>query len=72
MNSSKHDKASILVQSIDSLLSGESSIELTQTSRGTNWKVKIYHPDPLKALELANQIYDKCKEKYGDNGDKGD
>ena len=71
MTTSKHDKASMLLQSIDSLLSGESSIELNQTSRGTNWKVKIYDPDPIKALEIANNIYDKCKEKFGDANDNG-
>lgn len=61
---SKTEKASMLLQNIDSLLGGESSVELTQTSRGINWKVKIYHPDPYKAVEIANDIYEKCKSKY--------
>jgi hypothetical protein len=62
----KTEKASMLLQNIDSLLGGESSVELATTSKGTNWKVKIYNSDPLKALEAANDIYMKCKEKYGE------
>ena len=69
---SKLEKASRLVQNIDSLLGGESSVELTQTSRGTNWKVKIYDPDPNKALQLADSIYEKCKSKYGGPSDEGE
>ena len=65
-NISKSEKASLLLQNIDSLLGGESSVELATTSKGTNWKVKVYHPDPKKALELADNIYKKCKQKYGD------
>ena len=69
---SKLEKASMLLQNIDSLLGGESSVELTQTSRGINWKIKIYHPDPHKALELAEGIYEKCKSKYGGNNSEGE
>ncbi len=69
---SKKEKAGLLLQNIDSLLSGESSIELTQTSRGTNWKVKVYHPDPHKALDLADDIYKKCQSRYGGNHDNSD
>ena len=65
-SSSKTEKASMLLQNIDSLLGGESSVELATTSKGTNWKVKIYHPDPFKALSMADDIYQICKEKYGD------
>jgi hypothetical protein len=66
MSGSKSDKANLLLQNIDSLLGGESSVELTQTSRGTNWKVKIYDPNPHKAIEVANEIYQKCKSLYGE------
>ena len=66
MNTSKTEKATLLLQNIDSLLGGESSVELTQTSRGTNWKVKIYHPNPHTAIDIANEIYQKCKTLYGE------
>jgi hypothetical protein len=72
MNISKKEKASLLFQNVDSLLGGESSVELTQTSRGTNWKIKIYHPNPHQALQLADSIYKKCKSKYGDTVDESE
>lgn len=62
---SKTEKASMLMRNVDSLLSGESSVELTSTTRGTTWKVKVYNTDPLEALESASLIYEKCKERYG-------
>ena len=68
----KTEKANLLLQNIDTLLSGESSVELTQTTRGTNWKIKIYHPDPHRALDLADSIYKKCESKYGGNHGKSD
>lgn len=70
MTTSKHEKASMLVSTIDSLLCGESSVELTQTSRGINWKIKVYHPDPQQALDEANKLYLQCKEKYGGDSDE--
>jgi len=72
MSGSKTEKASMLLQNVDSLLGGESSVELATTSKGTNWKVKVYHPDPHKALELADSIYKECKSKYGGSNDEGD
>ena len=64
-NVSKTEKASLLLQNVDSLLGGESSVEIATTSKGINWKIKVYHSDPLKALELSNSLFEKCKEKYG-------
>jgi hypothetical protein len=65
-NLNKKEKVGMMLSTIDSLLSGESSVELTQTTKGTTWKIKVYHPDPMKALEQANTLYDQCKQKYGE------
>jgi hypothetical protein len=64
-NLNKKEKVGMMLSTIDSLLSGESSVELTQTTKGTTWKIKVYHPDPQKALEQANNLYEKCNQKYG-------
>ena len=65
-NLNKKEKVGMMLSTIDSLLSGESSVELTQTTKGATWKIKVYHPDPQKALEQANNLYDQCKQKYGE------
>jgi len=70
-NLNKKEKVGMMLSTIDSLLSGESSVEITQTTKGATWKVKVYHPDPLKALDQANMVYDRCKLKYGDIADEG-
>jgi hypothetical protein len=64
--SSKIEKAKRLVQNVETLLGGESSIELSKTSKGTNWKVKVYHEDPQEAMLIASNMFDKCKAKYGE------
>jgi len=62
----KQEKAKNLLQNIDSLLGGESSIELVHTTKGiTTWKVKVYNNDAEEALRVANNLFEECSKKYG-------
>lgn len=61
----KQEKVTHLLQDLDYLLSGESSIELTHTSKGNNWKVKVYNNDAAEALRIANELFEQCQQKYG-------
>ena len=40
-----------------------SSVELEHNTKGDTWKVKVYHEDPQRAYEIADQIEKKCKER---------
>jgi len=52
------------------IVDSKSSVELKQTSRGVNYCVKVYDPDPQTAFEMATDLFEKCKQKYqGDNDD---
>ena len=43
-----------------------SSIEITTNSRGiTTYKVKVYNDDPVIAANLAVQITEQLKKKFG-------
>ena len=61
----KSEKASRLLQNIDCLLGGESSVELVHTTKGDTWKVKVYNNDAMEALRIANSLFEKCNSKYG-------
>jgi hypothetical protein len=62
----KQEKAVHLLQDLDYLLGGESSVELTHTSKGNNWKVKVYNNDAGEALRIANGLFEQCQKKYGE------
>ena len=61
----KSEKASRLLQNIDCLLGGESSVELVHTTKGDTWKVKVYNNDAMEALRIANSLFEECTKKYG-------
>ena len=44
-----------------------SSVEITHTTKGDTWKVKVYHEDPYKAEAAAVLIDRELREKYGQN-----
>ena len=61
----KQEKASHLLQDLDYLLSGESSVELVHTTKGNTWKVKVYNNDAGEALRIAERLFSECQQKYG-------
>ena len=65
----KQEKASSLLQHLDCLLGGESSVELVHTTKGNTWKVKVYDNDADIALRTANRLFEQLQQKYGDNND---
>jgi hypothetical protein len=42
----------------------QSSVELKQTSKGTNYTVKVYDRDPARAFRVANELFEQCRRKY--------
>ena len=40
-----------------------SSVELEHNKNGDKWAVKVYHEDPQKAFDIANQIEKECRER---------
>ena len=42
-----------------------SSVEITHTTKGDTWKVKVYHEDPYKAEVAAVIIDEALRGKYG-------
>ncbi len=65
MDITKSEKVSSLLQNASDILGSDSSVELSQTSKGTNWKIKCYNADPEAALKTANKLFDECQKKYG-------
>lgn len=61
----KKEKVQNLLQNLDCLLGGESSVELVQTTKGITWKVKVYDNDAMEALQIANKVFKECSKKYG-------
>ena len=61
----KSEKAASLLQNIDCLLGGESSVELVHTTKGDTWKVKVYNNDAMEVLRIANILFQECRAKYG-------
>ena len=55
---------SLVLNINDVLNDSQSSVKLSQTSRGTNWEIKVYNSNPEKALEIANTLFEQCREKY--------
>jgi len=51
----------------DVLNDSQSSVKLTQTTKGTTWEIKVYNGDPQRAFEVADKLFLKCKNKYGGN-----
>jgi len=49
-------------QAVDNSLS---SVEITHTTKGDTWKVKVYHEDPYKAEAAAVSIEQEMRERYG-------
>ena len=43
-----------------------SSVEITRTSKGTTWSVKVYNREPVEASTLAQGLYDQLRHRYGD------
>lgn len=41
-----------------------SSVEIKQTSKGTNITVKVYNPDPKVAEEKASEIFKNLKKLH--------
>ena len=62
----KQEKAAHLLQDLDCLLGGESSVELVHTTKGDTWKVKVYNNDAGEALRIANRLFEECRDKYGE------
>jgi len=63
---SKSEKIATLLQNAGDILGSDSSVELSQTSKGIpTWKIKVYNSDPEIALQTANKLFDKCQKKYG-------
>jgi len=55
-----------LVFNVNDVLNNNfSSVKLTQTTKGVTWEIKVYNEDPNRALEIADNLFDKCKKKYG-------
>ena len=66
MDITKSERVNSLLQNASDILGSESSIELSQTSKGIpTWKIKVYNNDPEMAMKIANKLFDECKEKYG-------
>lgn len=42
-----------------------SSVEITHTTKGDTWKVKVYHEDAYKAEAAAVTIDQELRERYG-------
>ncbi|UCD13375.1 MAG: hypothetical protein JSW60_07405 [Thermoplasmatales archaeon] len=62
----KQERANALLQNLDCLLGGESSVELVHTTKGDTWKVKVYNNDAGEALRIANKLFEECRNKYGE------
>jgi len=62
---SKSEKVATLLQNAGDILGSDSSVELSQTSKGIpTWKIKVYNSDPELALQTANKLFDECQKKY--------
>ena len=48
----------------DVLNDTQSSVVLTQSTKGVGWKIKVYDNNPTKALEKAQELFENCKQKY--------
>ena len=59
------DSKNLVFNVNDVLNDSQSSVKLNQTTKGTTWEVKVYNSDPKKAFEVADQLFTKCKDKYG-------
>ena len=44
----------------------QSSFEVSHTTRGNTWTVKVRGDDDSKVLERMHKIYDELEEKYGE------
>ena len=44
-----------------------SSVEITHTTKGDTWKVKVYHEDAYKAEAAAVAIDQELRDRYGHN-----
>jgi len=44
-----------------------SSVKLTRNTRGVVWEIKVYNSDANKAMDIANNLFEKCKQKYEEN-----
>jgi len=63
---SKSEKVNSLLRNVTDILGSDSSVELSQTSKGVpTWKIKCYNGNPEDALAMASKLFDACKEKYG-------
>ena len=61
------ENKSLILNVNDVLNTSESSVKLTQTSKGVNWEIKIYNSNPETAFTIAEELFNRCKEKYGGN-----
>jgi len=52
----------------DSMNDNRSSVELNHTTKGTTWRIKVYDEDPRRALEIAKELFEDCRQKYDVTG----
>jgi hypothetical protein len=43
-------------------------VEITRTTEGTTWVVKVYHRVPVEASTLAQGLHDQLAQRYGLEG----
>jgi len=61
------DKKSLVLNVNDVLNDHQSSVKISQMTKGITWEVKVYNSDPEKAFSVADELFMKCKNKYGGN-----
>lgn len=59
------ENKSLVLNVNDAFNDNQSSVKLTQTTKGVTWEVKVYDSKPEKAFSVAEELFSKCKEKYG-------
>jgi len=59
------ENKSLILNVNDVLNDQQSSVKLTQTTKGTTWEIKVYNSNPETAFTIAEELFNRCKEKYG-------
>jgi len=65
----RDDTKSLVLNVNDVLNDNQSSVKLSQTTKGVTWEIKVYNGNPEQALSVADGLFMKCKEKYGGKSD---
>jgi len=60
-----NESKNVLLNLSEVLPDNRSSVALAHTTKGTTWKIKVYHKDPKLALKTADELFEQCNKKYG-------